>query len=74
VREVGQVPPGPVPAVAGPARVLVLAMVEALVPTDAPCLLRPPAAQRRSLAMAVWMPSSSTVSPVLNASMASRSR
>jgi hypothetical protein len=63
-----------VPAAAGPARVLDLAMVEALVATTAPCPLSPPAAQRRSLAMAAWMPSSSTVSPMVNAAVASRSR
>jgi hypothetical protein len=62
-----------VPAAAGPARVLDLAMVEAPGAADAPAP-RPPAAQRRSLAMAASMPSSSTVSPTVSASMASRSR
>jgi hypothetical protein len=60
-----------VPAAAGPARVLDLAMVEARSDRRA---LGPPAAQRRSLAMAASMPSSSTVSPTVNASMASPSR
>jgi hypothetical protein len=56
---------------AGPARVLDLAMVEAPVRPTRP---GPSAAQRRSLAMAASMPSSSTVSPTVNASMASPSR
>lgn len=60
-----------VAAAAGPARVLDLALVEAPVRPTRP---GPPAAQRRSLAMAASMPSSSTVSPTVNASMASPSR
>jgi hypothetical protein len=60
-----------VPAAVGSTRVLDLAMAGR---RSWPTSLRGAVAQRRSGAMAAWMPSRSTVSPAVNAVMASPSR